>query len=90
LGNWVIPIELKYQALHRNYLRPWLDSYCENAKGVDVMKVTCKFSNENNIQNLILELLKSRIDTLIEQSYDNKQANTATSQKQDSKGGECA
>lgn len=54
------------------------------------MKVTCKFANENNIQNLILELLKSRVDTLIEQSYDNKQANTVTSQKQDSKGGECA
>lgn len=54
------------------------------------MKVISKFANENNIQDLILELLKSRIDTLIEQSYDNIQANTVTSQKHTSKGGECA
>jgi len=54
------------------------------------MKVTCKFTTDNNIQNLMLELLKSRIDTLIEQSYDNNQANTVTSQKHASKGGECA
>lgn len=54
------------------------------------MKVTCKFTNENKIQDLMLELLKSRVDTLIEQSYDNKQANTVTSQKQLSKGGKCA
>lgn len=54
------------------------------------MKVTCKFTHENNIQDLMLELLKSRIDTLIEQSYHNIQANTVTSQKHASKGGECA
>ncbi|MED4599677.1 hypothetical protein P9314_03025 [Paenibacillus validus] len=54
------------------------------------MKVTCKFANENNIQDLMLELLKSRVDTLIEQSYHNNQANTVTSQKHASKGGECA
>jgi hypothetical protein len=54
------------------------------------MKVTSKFTDENKIQDLMLELLKSRVDTLIEQSYDNKQANTVTSQKHDSKGGECA
>ena len=54
------------------------------------MKVSSKFANERNIQDLMLELLKSRIDALIEQSYHNNQANTATSQKHTSKGGECA
>lgn len=54
------------------------------------MKVISTFANENNIQDLMLDLLKSRIDTLIEQSYDNSQANTVTSQKHASKGGECA
>lgn len=54
------------------------------------MKVISTFANENNIQDLMLDLLKSRIDTLIEQSYDNSQANTVTSQKHASKEGECA
>lgn len=54
------------------------------------MKVISTFANENNIQDLMLDLLKSRIDTLIEQTYDNSQANTVTSQKHASKGGECA
>lgn len=54
------------------------------------MKVTCKFAKETNIQDLMLELLKSRIDTLIEQSYHNNQANTVTSQNHTSEGGECA
>ncbi len=54
------------------------------------MKIISKFNNENNIQDLMLELLKSRIDTLIEQTYHNNQANTVTSQKHTSKGGECA
>lgn len=54
------------------------------------MKVISKFANENKIQDLMLELLKSRVDTLIEQSYANSLANTVTSQKQLSKGGECA
>ncbi|MBY9077134.1 hypothetical protein KIH86_24660 [Paenibacillus sp. HN-1] len=54
------------------------------------MKVITNFSSENNLQTLMLELLKSRIDSLMEQSYDNMQANTVTSQKHASKGGECA
>ncbi|MNJ68527.1 hypothetical protein D3C77_647830 [compost metagenome] len=54
------------------------------------MNVTAKFTSENSLQTIMLELLKSRVDTLIEQSYDSKQANTVTSQKHTSKGGECA
>ncbi|WP_405168930.1 hypothetical protein [Paenibacillus sp. FSL H3-0286] len=54
------------------------------------MKIITNFSSEDSLQTLMLDLLKSRIDSLIEQSYDNKQANTVTSQKQLSKGGECA
>lgn len=54
------------------------------------MKVITRFTSENSIQTIMLELLKSRVDTLIEQSYDNSQANTVTSQKHASRGGECA
>ena len=54
------------------------------------MKVSRNFSSDNTLQTLLLELLKARIDTLIEQSYDNGQANTVTSQKHASRGGECA
>lgn len=50
------------------------------------MKIITNFSSEDSLQTLMLDLLKSRIDSLIEQSYDNKQANTVTSQKQLSKG----
>lgn len=53
------------------------------------MKVITNFLSEDNLQSLMLDLLKSRIDSLIEQSYDNMQANTVTSQKHNSKGGEC-
>lgn len=50
------------------------------------MNVTTKFTSENSLQTIMLDLLKSRIDSLIEQSYDNMQANTVTSQKHNSKG----
>lgn len=59
-------------------------------KEVENMKVTRKFAEQNQLQDLMMSLLKAHIDNVLEESYDKLQANTVTSQNHLSKGGECA
>ncbi|WP_156037934.1 hypothetical protein [Brevibacillus laterosporus] len=54
------------------------------------MKVTSKFTEQNQLQDLMMSLLMAHIDNVLEESYDKLQANTVTSQNHFSKGGECA